>query len=199
METRAKLVAAAMQEFAMYGFEGASTRSIAARAGVQHSRLIHHFESKLGMWKATMHQLFSELQAATEARMKGLEGFDPVTVLKTLQADFIRTSAKRPELHWLMSHHAGEGNERVTWVVDNLLRNQFPQFKDRILKVQATGHYVAGDPMHLHFTFIGAAMRIFMVSAEVEATMGRSPFSEEFIEEHIALCQRLFFREPPSS
>ena len=44
--TKARILAAAEEVFAARGFEGASTREIAARAGVNISSLHYHWESK---------------------------------------------------------------------------------------------------------------------------------------------------------
>src|SRR3954468_20950277 len=43
---RADIVAAAFEACAVEGYDGASLRSIAARAGISHTGLLHHFASK---------------------------------------------------------------------------------------------------------------------------------------------------------
>ena len=45
--TRASLIEAAVHEFAAHGFDGASTRAIAMRAGVHQPQINYHFASKL--------------------------------------------------------------------------------------------------------------------------------------------------------
>lgn len=45
-ETRARIVSAAVAEFAASGYRGASLGSIARRAGISQSGLLHHFPSK---------------------------------------------------------------------------------------------------------------------------------------------------------
>jgi AcrR family transcriptional regulator len=45
-ESRARIVSAAVAEFAATGYRGASIGSIAARAGISQSGLLHHFQSK---------------------------------------------------------------------------------------------------------------------------------------------------------
>lgn len=53
-DTRARLIAAAREQFAARGFAAASVRSIAAAAGVDPSLVNHHFGSKQGLLVATM-------------------------------------------------------------------------------------------------------------------------------------------------
>lgn len=197
IETRAKILEAAVTEFADKGFDGASTRAIAERAEVRHALLIYHFQSKRGIWEAVMTDILTEFRDTFERRLAGLEGVDDVTKLQLLHADFIRLAALRPELHWLMSHEAGQGGERIEWIADNLLDKNFTTFTTLILSAQGQGRYVAGDPIHLHYVFLGAAARIFMLAGEVQKIAGRSPFDADFIEEHILVCRDLFFRDAP--
>ena len=196
IETRAKILEAAIAEFADKGFEGASTRVIADGAEVRHALLIYHFQNKRGIWEAVMSDVLTSYREAFNRRLAGLEGVDDVTKLQLLHADFIRMSAARPELHWLMSHEAGKWGERIEWIADNLLDGNFSTFTALIRSAQAAGRYVEGEPIHLHYVFLGAAARIFMLAGEVRKTAGRSPFEDDFIEEHIAICRALFFRDP---
>ncbi len=198
IDKRNRILAAAAQEFAENGFNGATTRAIAKRAGLRHALLIYHFETKMGLWQAVMHYVVQWYQDAFNERMKGLDGVDDVTKLRLLQADFIRIAARHPELHWLMSHEARSGSERLTWLLENILYNSFEPFIALIRSAQTAGRYVKGDPVHLHYLFLGAAARIFMLAFEVEAMTKRSPFEPGFVEEHIELCQALFFRDTPA-
>jgi TetR/AcrR family transcriptional regulator, regulator of cefoperazone and chloramphenicol sensitivity len=51
-ETRARIIAAAMRLFGVKGFEGASTRDIAAAAGVNAPALQYYFDNKEGVFRA---------------------------------------------------------------------------------------------------------------------------------------------------
>ncbi|BDZ54325.1 TetR/AcrR family transcriptional regulator [Agromyces marinus] len=52
--TREELIDAARQEFSEHGVTGATTRRIAARAGVDPGMIRHHFGSKAGLWQAAL-------------------------------------------------------------------------------------------------------------------------------------------------
>lgn len=196
VETRAKILEAATQEFAELGFDGATTRSIAQRANLRHALVLYHFETKTGLWQAVMEDIVFWFNDAFERRLAGLDGVEDPTKLRLLQADFIRMAAAHPELHWLMSHEAGRSGERLDWLMGSLIGGTFTLFCELITSSQKTGHYVQGNPYHLHYLFLGAAARIFMLAAEAERVIGRSPFEPEFVEEHVRLCAELFFREP---
>ena len=197
-ETRERIIEAAIHEFAHGGFDGATTRSIAQRAQVKHALIIYHFETKAGLWQAAVRSVIGTFEKTFLARMAGLRGVDDVIKLRLLQIDFIHFAAERPELHWLMSHDAGDNGSRIDWVVENLLRPNFHIWEELITSAQRSGRYIQGDPMHLHYLFLGAAVRVFMTSREVEIVLGRSPFDPVFVEEHIRLVQAMFYRNDPA-
>lgn len=62
-ETREALLAAAVEEFTEKGYEGASTRSICARAGVNNALLNRYFGSKESLYRLVAAKHFGELGA----------------------------------------------------------------------------------------------------------------------------------------
>ena len=56
--TRDRIVAAAADLFAERSFDGATTREIAARAGVAQPLLNYHYRSKDELWRAAVDSLF---------------------------------------------------------------------------------------------------------------------------------------------
>jgi AcrR family transcriptional regulator len=59
--TKARVLLAAEEVFATRGFAGASTREIAARAGVNISSLHYHWESKDRLYEAVLHTVYSRV------------------------------------------------------------------------------------------------------------------------------------------
>ena len=59
--TKGRILAAAEEVFAARGFEGASTREIAARAGVNISSLHYHWESKETLYFAVFRNVFDRI------------------------------------------------------------------------------------------------------------------------------------------
>lgn len=195
LDTRKKILDAAIQEFAAWGYEGASTRTIAEKAGVQHTLVSYHFKAKEELWRETVSSLLADYSTAFDARLKGLEGADDVTKLRLLNEHFIRFGAKNLHFHMIMAHIASAPSAQLDWLIDEHLRHIFDSRAALIRRVQKAGYYVQGDPYHLQYAFIGAVTRIFMLSAEAKVIIGRSPLTPKFVEEHIQLCHALFFRK----
>jgi len=62
-ETRDALMAAAIEEFTEKGFDGASTRSICARAGVNNALMNRYYGSKDNLYRLVAKRLFGDLGA----------------------------------------------------------------------------------------------------------------------------------------
>jgi len=62
-ETRSRILETALELFAASGFEGASTRTIAERAGVNLPAIQYYFGSKEGLYRAVIEQISQEMQA----------------------------------------------------------------------------------------------------------------------------------------
>ena len=57
-----------------HGFDGASTRDMAARAGVSVAALYHHFPSKLGLLTEFLDEAYDITLSRLDRRLDGVEG-----------------------------------------------------------------------------------------------------------------------------
>ena len=193
IETRERIISAATEEFASQGYEGASIRAVAERAGARHTMVTYHFSGKEGLWQAVMDRLVRTFTSQQMERLDGLRGVSEVIQLRLLLEEFIRYSASDLNLHKLMGHAASRASPEIESMVSDYLQDYFNVIATLIARVQKKEAFVDGDPHHLHYIFIGAATRIFMQSPEVARVMGQSPLEPDFIERHIDVCLRLFF------
>ena len=63
-ETRGRILSAALELFAEHGFEGASTRAIAERAGINLPAIQYYFGSKEGLYGAIVEQFTQHMRLA---------------------------------------------------------------------------------------------------------------------------------------
>jgi TetR/AcrR family transcriptional regulator len=198
LDTRERIIAVALTEFAQHGFRGTSTREVAKLAGAQHPLVNYHFTNKEGLWRAVLAATGGAFLDRFNRRLAGLRGVDEVTKLRLVQEDFIRFAAEYPHFHALMSQEAQHSSRHLKVILTELVRPYFSQVTPLIRAAQRAGKYVEGEPHHLQYLFIGAATRIFTLAAEVKAMTGRPPSSPKMIEEHITACLGLFFRDRPA-
>jgi AcrR family transcriptional regulator len=71
--TKARILGAAEEVFASRGFTGASTREIAARAGVNISSLHYHWASKETLYFAVFHDIFDRLVGLVRDALEPLQ------------------------------------------------------------------------------------------------------------------------------
>jgi AcrR family transcriptional regulator len=197
VETRLKIIKAALSEFALRRFEGATTRGIAEVAQTPHSLVLYHFKSKDELWYETVKEAVSWYAQ----RDWGLSGSAPESdVVARLRLNFhryVRFCAENPDLFRLLTHENVLASERLTWFVEHHVAGLVSRTTDLIRRAQAQGAFVEGDPLTLLYCFLGAATSPYRSAREIELLTGSRPDNAEDIERHAALCERLFFREPP--
>jgi AcrR family transcriptional regulator len=197
LETRERVIEAAAVEFAEHGFKAASTRSVAAAAGIQHTLITYHFGDKDGLWRAVFGSLYERFNDMYQTRLHGLRGVDASTKLRLILEEFVVFSAQHPNFHWIMAHEANKGGKRLEWLVDKYVKTFFLSATELIRAAQAEGRFIDGDPYHLMYVVIGAVTHIFMTGAEVKKISGKSPTAPAYVQEHVRMCLGLFFRDPP--
>ena len=193
LDTRDRLVEAALQVFASHGFEGATTREIARRAGVALAALPYHFTTKEALWKAAADRIFGRLNETFRRRFEGLEGVDTPTRLRLVLRDFVRFQAAHPELHRLMIQEGIARSPRLEWLVETHIRPIFDTVRGMVEAAQRAGMAPLGRPEHLHYMLIGAASSVYALAAEFELVTGEDPSESALVDEHVATLERLFY------
>ncbi len=195
LETRDRLMDAALRVFAERGFDGATTREIAREAGVALAALTYHFESKEALWKSTADRIFGEHRARQQQRIEGLEGVDEGTVARLLLRDFVRFAAEHPDLHRFMMQEGMARTPRLEWLVERHVRPQL-EILDAYFggaSGRRAGFAFQGSPALLHYLLIGTAAAIYVQAPEYELLAGESPCQPELVDEHVDAVMSLFF------
>ncbi|HEY4367467.1 MAG TPA: CerR family C-terminal domain-containing protein [Steroidobacteraceae bacterium] len=122
-ETRARIVVAALKLFGERGFEGASTRDIAAAAGVNAPALQYYFDSKEGVYLACVEHIVSRTwellsavidrgERAVELGAADAELIEAFAAIQAQLADFMFTSLDTSDWRmFLARQQAGTGLE----------------------------------------------------------------------------------------
>lgn len=191
--TRDRILAAALEVFSEHGFEGASTRDIAGRAGVTQPLLNYHFNSKDELWRAAVDRLFESLDRALTARLDGLRGVDEPTVTRLLVREFVSFSAHNPQLHRIVTQESKVDGPRMDWLVEQHVRPLYEATTARFGALVDQGHVPAIPPAHLYYILTGAGSSMFVLAPECRRLSGLDPSSDEVVETHAdAVCLLLF-------
>ena len=133
---RTALIDAAESEFATHGFDAASTRAIAERAGAHQPQINYHFSSKEQLWRDTVDRLFAELDATLSHRP--VTGSDQEAVA-VLVGRFLRYSAERPALNRIINLEGSAPSARLDWLVEAHLAPRFDQLAGAWRSLRSAG------------------------------------------------------------
>lgn len=184
VDTRQRIVAAAVEAFAEKGFRGASTRDIARRADTNQGLITYHFRSKEELWKAAVDWIFGMLGSQLAQRLASLESEHPRDRAREAIREFVRFAAAHPELFRLMVGEGNVDNDRMKWLVDTHLKARFE------LVAGATTIDERLRP-HAFYALAGAASLIFAVAPECRRLTGLDPATKDAIETHAEFVARL--------
>lgn len=190
---RARLMTEALKIFARDGFEGASTRDIAAAAGVNHSLIPYHFGSKDGLWRETMSELIAGFRQALE-QPAASRTETPGARLRATIRSFVLFCAERPEFHRVMTAEWAQGTDRIRWLGETHIKPVSQRMIALIAAAQRSGEAVAGEPIRLNYAVIGVAATAFAMAKEYKMLCGRDPRTPDGIEETVRIIERLLLR-----
>jgi TetR/AcrR family transcriptional regulator len=191
--TRDRIVAAAADLFAERSFDGATTREIAARAGVTQPLLNYHYRSKDELWRAAVDSLFESLTRSMTAHRDGLGDLDDVASAKLRVREFVLFSARNPQLHRIITQECKADGARMDYLVEHHVR---PLYESTVALFEHLVHdgVVAPIPApHLYYILTGAGPTMFVLAPECRRLTGLDPEADEVIEAHAdAVCTLLF-------
>lgn len=189
-EARERIVGAALEAFAEKGFEGASTRDIARRAGTDQGLVTYHFFSKDALWRAAADRLFAILGKRLDQGVTTLEHADARERSREVIREYVRTVAAHPEFFRFMVDAGNRSNARSRWLVDVHIAPRFAFLKQHGV-ARAAGLDASAAP-HAFFALAGAAGLIFAVAPNCRRLTGLDPRRREAIEAHADFVARLF-------
>lgn len=191
--TRERILDAALDLFSDLSFEGATTREIAARAGVTQPLLNYHFRSKEELWRVAVDRLFTELSRALEARLDGLRGVDELTTMRLLVREFILFSASHPQVHRIITQECKTDGARMDWLVEHHIRPLYETTARRLGQLLEQGLLPDIPVEHLYYIITGAGPTMFVLGPECRRLTGVDPADPAVVEAHAdAVCRLLF-------
>ena len=193
-DVRKRVLEVALEYFGAFGFAGTSTRAVAERAGVTHTLVHYHFKSKDQLWIATVEEALKSYGESLDANIATAPERSAKDALTTFIEQFIRMSARYPEIHRLMTMHSNQDTKRLEWIIDHFIRRHFIFVRDLIKRGQDEGSVRQCDPARLYYLIIGAGGTPFTLRTEYKALTGRDVFSEAEILRNIAFIYEIVFQ-----
>lgn len=119
--TKRKVVLSAAHLFARKGFAGTSVRDVAARAGVTHGLIRHHFGTKEDLWRGVVDFHIAEIESLHQPFLDRQEETDPLLLLKAFATNFIEACSARPDFTCLLASEGMQAGPRLDYVYERML------------------------------------------------------------------------------
>lgn len=162
VDSREKLLAAALLAFSELGFAGASLRAIALSAGFDVAMIFHHFGSKERLWLAVGESIEADFQQSLNHELVPLmEGDHPIAERVTRVLDvLVEKLIERPAITMLIMREMPVPGERRDFLVTRLLRPSCDGLVPFWLKAMEAGVLRPSDPVLFHVGIFGAIAMI---------------------------------------
>jgi TetR/AcrR family transcriptional regulator len=190
---RDRILAAAADLFAERSFDGATTRAIAARAGVTQPLLNYHYTSKEALWRAAVDSLFGALAESMARHLEDTRDADELTRAKLTVRQFVIFSAHHPQLHRLITQESKADSSRMDYLVEHHVRPLYEVTVAMFEHLVRDGVVPAIAPAHLYYILTGAGPTMFVLGPECRRLTGLDPASDDVIEAHAEAVSLLLF------
>ncbi len=164
-QTRARILHAALHEFAAEGVEGARTDAIARAAGVNKALLYYYFHNKEALYGAALDQVFSGLAAAVgEALDRDLPPREKVLAWARAHFDYIASEPIYPRVVLREMMRAGRaGSPHIRRIAQKYLRPIQKRLMELFREGISRGAFRSVDAQH--FVVSVVAMNVFYFSS----------------------------------
>ncbi len=193
LETRGRILEAALAIFAEKGFDATSVRDIAGSIGVNHGLIRHHFQNKEKLWKEAVRFLFDRMEAELAVGQEADEELDELERLKNSIRRYVRYCARHPEHARIMVQQSIHGTDRFSWMIENFIAPQHKRSGGSLRDHRDAGYWPNVSEISITYTFVAAAQMPFVLAEEVRAIYGVDPTDEAWVEQHADAMIELFF------
>jgi TetR/AcrR family transcriptional regulator len=187
-DVREELLRSALIEFGAKGFDGASTRAIAARIQAHQPQINYHFESKAALWRASVEYLFGllteKLWGVLPDNAPDVEAGELAAAFANGIRGFVSFAAEHPELNQIMVIEGTTANDRSEWMTETYVKPFFNGIRQSWKQLLKAGIAAPIDPDIVYYVIIGAASLPYVNAPEVRQLTGRDPNDDNWIQAH---------------
>jgi AcrR family transcriptional regulator len=195
-QTRTRILDAAIRVFARSGFEAASLADIARQAGVKKALVQYHFSTKEQLWKRAASRLWNERNQRLAEVVDATSGEDGAAGMRRGFTALVEFTRENPEWLWFMFHEAAVDSDRLQWLIDQFLQEDYRLGELFVRQFQAEGLMREGSPLYLLLLISGALTYNLLVAVPTLRVTGTDLSSEESIAQQVSLLQSLLIPQP---
>lgn len=184
-ETRARILKAAVDEFAGYGLAGSRTDRIAQAAGVNKALLYYYFESKEKLYDAAFEMVAAEARDSSMA-VFFLDATPGERIVRTALRQFDRilsqTQFQTMMQQEMMRLHQGE-SQVLPVLMQRVFAPVVAMFQSMVREAVESGEFIDADWLQVHISVLGSNVFYFMSSHIWRHVLPIDPFDPEVLRE----------------
>ena len=193
IETRQAILEAALNEFAERGFDGASTRRIGERAGLEYTLITYHYRTKEALWKAVAQYAFEQIETLWDTAVPIDSEMCPADRVRVEFRTFLSFTVEHTAFHHFMLRENQGSSSRMRWLIDKILSKTRERVLPQIRAAQAEGKLIGGDPDYVYYMLIGMTSALSSLNREMSETIGFSIKDEQAVDRYWKLIERAVF------
>lgn len=192
IQNREAILQAAGELFGRHGFSGASTRAIAAAAGMEQGHLVYYFKTKDQLWYTVVDEFAVRLEGALARAHAGLAE-RPVEAARAALLDFLHMFADNPWLTRILIGELSLDSPRHDWLYENVGRRLWRAAEPIFMALHAQG-LLSGAPAMMSYTnLVTGALLVFTNQREITMITGGHPIGT--IDDHVDSLMRPIFAQ----
>jgi AcrR family transcriptional regulator len=189
---RERLLRAAVDSFAAFGYEGSSLRTIAQQAGVAFQLITYYFGSKEDLWMAAVDYLFSSRLKSAQVALDPDQDFP--TQLRTWVHRALTLSAQEPQLRQIMCQEYLAHSDRYDRHIRVQTRELAGSFMGFLDQAQRRGHLTRFSSREMLMILRGFAIMVAVSPDDITSVMGGRIDNERTIDMLTDLVCNIFLR-----
>jgi AcrR family transcriptional regulator len=198
-QSHAAIFAAAADEFAERGFDGAGVDRIAHRAKVNKAMLYYHFGNKRQLYLEVLRHMFGAVALRARAIADGPGSATDKT--DAWIAAIVEEAARRPWFPSMMLRELASGAPRFDPETFGMLTGIYNAVRDIILQGQREGRFRSVDPLLMHLTIMPAVLIFFarqrvLAASQLPQGLAEPRAIDEFVVHMQELVRRTLRNEP---
>jgi TetR/AcrR family transcriptional regulator len=185
-QNRLLVLDAALDVFSKMGYEGASTRAIAAAAGIEQGHLAYYFPNKMALWQQVIETFAQKTELQLAQALALCDGLAAIEMAREILPPFLRGFSEDPRLTRLMLQEFSMSSARSLWLTEHFGRPVWNLLMPLFTRLRADGYLGGSAPEIAYFSLIGAALITFGNGAMIAEFSGSNPDGPAWIEQAIA-------------
>jgi TetR/AcrR family transcriptional regulator len=181
-DTRQRVLDAAEAVFAERGFGGASTREIAARAGIAKRMLFYYFASKEAVYRAVLERVVSGMVGIHE-QFRSDPG--PIGLAEAMEGITHFAAANLSAVR-VLTREMMDGGPYMAELAESYLGPLFAAGAAEVERNMDAGIFRPGDPMHVLINVAGLTLYYFQMLPLLERIWERDPLAPATLTERAA-------------